>query len=110
MPADPADPERGRQSEGLQEKKNSLESGWHSASRTTPKWDQSSSGPKGSVNPGATRAGLRAAVDGAGGFLTIVLPRLTHQTVEYQEVQTIFIGDVKPSSFTRTWFGQRREI
>ena len=34
-------------------------------------------------------------------FLTTVLPRLTHQTVEYQEgTNRIFIGDVKPSSFT----------
>jgi N-acetylmuramoyl-L-alanine amidase len=34
-------------------------------------------------------------------FLTIVLPRLTHQPVEYQEgTNRIFIGDVKPASFT----------
>ena len=34
-------------------------------------------------------------------FLTTVLPRLTHQNVEYQEgTNRIFIGDIKPSSFT----------
>ena len=34
-------------------------------------------------------------------FLTIVLPHLTHQAVEYQEgTNRIFIGDVKPASFT----------
>jgi N-acetylmuramoyl-L-alanine amidase len=34
-------------------------------------------------------------------FLTIVLPQLTHQAVEYQEgTNRIFIGDVKPASFT----------
>jgi hypothetical protein len=33
-------------------------------------------------------------------FLTIVLPHLTHQAVEYQEgTNRIFIGDVKPASF-----------
>jgi N-acetylmuramoyl-L-alanine amidase len=33
-------------------------------------------------------------------FLTIILPHLTHQAVEYQEGTTrIFIGDVKPGSF-----------
>jgi N-acetylmuramoyl-L-alanine amidase len=35
------------------------------------------------------------------GFLTTVLPHLTHQAVEYQEgTNRIFIGDVRPSSFT----------
>lgn len=35
------------------------------------------------------------------GFLTIVLPRLTHQSVEYQEgTNRIFIGDIKPASFS----------
>jgi N-acetylmuramoyl-L-alanine amidase len=34
-------------------------------------------------------------------FLTIVLPHLTHQGVEYQEgTNRIFIGEVKPASFT----------
>ena len=34
-------------------------------------------------------------------FLTTVLPRLTHQPVEYQEgTNRIFIGDVKPASFS----------
>ncbi len=34
-------------------------------------------------------------------FLTTVLPHLTHQAVEYQEgTNRIFIGDVKPASFT----------
>jgi len=34
-------------------------------------------------------------------FLTAVLPRLTHQTVEYQAgTNRIFVGDVKPCSFT----------
>jgi N-acetylmuramoyl-L-alanine amidase len=34
-------------------------------------------------------------------FLTIVLPRLTHEAVEYQQgTNRIFIGDVKPASFT----------
>ena len=34
-------------------------------------------------------------------FLTAVLPNLTHQAVEYQEgTDRIFIGDVKPASFT----------
>jgi N-acetylmuramoyl-L-alanine amidase len=34
-------------------------------------------------------------------FLTTVLPHLTHQAVEYQEgTNRIFIGNVKPSSFT----------
>jgi N-acetylmuramoyl-L-alanine amidase len=34
-------------------------------------------------------------------FLTIVLPHLTHQAVEYQEgTNRIFVGDVKPTSFT----------
>jgi len=34
-------------------------------------------------------------------FLTAVLPRLTHQTVEYQVgTNRIFVGDVKPCSFT----------
>jgi N-acetylmuramoyl-L-alanine amidase len=34
-------------------------------------------------------------------FLTIVLPHLTHQAVEYQQgTNRIFIGDVKPASFT----------
>lgn len=34
-------------------------------------------------------------------FLTTILPRLTHQTVEYQEgTNRIFIGDVRPASFT----------
>src|SRR5208283_1767866 len=34
-------------------------------------------------------------------FLTIILPHLTHQAVEYQEgTNRIFIGDVKPASFT----------
>ena len=34
-------------------------------------------------------------------FLTTILPRLTHQPVEYQEgTSRIFIGDVKPASFT----------
>jgi len=34
-------------------------------------------------------------------FLTIVLPHLTHQAVEYQEgTNRIFIGDVKPASFS----------
>jgi N-acetylmuramoyl-L-alanine amidase len=34
-------------------------------------------------------------------FLTIILPRLTHQPVEYQDgTNRIFIGDVKPASFT----------
>jgi N-acetylmuramoyl-L-alanine amidase len=33
-------------------------------------------------------------------FLTIVLPHLTHQAVEYQEgTNRIFLGDVKPASF-----------
>jgi len=35
------------------------------------------------------------------GFLTSVLPHLTHQTVEYQEgTNRIFVGDVRPASFT----------
>ena len=35
------------------------------------------------------------------GFLTTILPRLTHQPFEYQEgTNRIFIGDVKPASFT----------
>lgn len=34
-------------------------------------------------------------------FLTVVLPHLTHQAVEYQEgTNRIFVGDVKPASFT----------
>jgi N-acetylmuramoyl-L-alanine amidase len=34
-------------------------------------------------------------------FLTTVLPRLTHQAVEYQEgTNRIFVGDVRPGSFT----------
>ncbi len=34
-------------------------------------------------------------------FLTIVLPHLTHQAVEYQEgTNRIFLGDVRPASFT----------
>ena len=34
-------------------------------------------------------------------FLTTVLPRLTHQAVEYQEgTNRIFLGDVRPGSFT----------
>lgn len=34
-------------------------------------------------------------------FLTTILPHLTHQVVEYQEgTNRIFIGDVKPASFT----------
>ena len=34
-------------------------------------------------------------------FLTIVLPHLTHQAVEYQEgTNRIFVGDIKPASFT----------
>jgi len=34
-------------------------------------------------------------------FLTTVLPRLTHQTVEYQEgTNRIFLGDIQPASFT----------
>jgi N-acetylmuramoyl-L-alanine amidase len=34
-------------------------------------------------------------------FLTTILPRLTHQAVEYQEgTNRIFIGDVKPASFS----------
>ena len=34
-------------------------------------------------------------------FLTTILPHLTHQAVEYQEgTNRIFIGDVKPASFT----------
>jgi N-acetylmuramoyl-L-alanine amidase len=34
-------------------------------------------------------------------FLTVVLPQLTHQAVEYQEgTNRIFIGDVKPASFS----------
>ncbi len=34
-------------------------------------------------------------------FLTTVVPRLTHQAVEYQEgTDRIFIGDVRPASFT----------
>ncbi len=34
-------------------------------------------------------------------FLTLILPHLTHQAVEYQEgTNRIFIGDVKPASFT----------
>jgi N-acetylmuramoyl-L-alanine amidase len=33
-------------------------------------------------------------------FLTMVVPRLTHQTVEYQVgTNRVFVGDVKPSSF-----------
>ena len=35
------------------------------------------------------------------GFLTTVLPHLMHQPIEYQEgTNRIFIGDVKPASFT----------
>lgn len=34
-------------------------------------------------------------------FLTLVLPNLTHQAVEYQQgTNRIFIGDVRPASFT----------
>jgi N-acetylmuramoyl-L-alanine amidase len=34
-------------------------------------------------------------------FLTVVLPHLTHQAVEYQEgTNRIFVGDIRPASFT----------
>jgi N-acetylmuramoyl-L-alanine amidase len=86
---------------GLQEKKNSLRI-WFGTVQVE-------------LRPGETRVRLEKNIINLAqpvrvsngqwmvpvDFLISVLPRLTHQTVEYQEgTNRIFIGDVKPSSFT----------
>ena len=86
---------------GIQEKKNSLKV-WFGQTVLTLEQDNKK------VAMGSERAELHQPVHLTDGqwmvpvdFLTIVLPRLTHQTVEYQEgTNRIFVGDVKPTSFT----------
>lgn len=86
---------------GLQEKKNSLKV-WFGSTQIELRPDENK------VRVGKTPLDLPAPVRVSNGqwmvpvdFLTTVLPRLTHQTVEYQVgTNRIFIGDVKPSSFT----------
>ncbi len=86
---------------GLQEKKNSLKV-WFGSAQIELRPDESK------VRVDGTFLNLPQPVRVSNGqwvvpvdFLTTVLPRLTHQTVEYQEgTNRIFVGDVKPSSFT----------
>ncbi len=86
---------------GLQEKKNSLKVWFGSAQIELRPADTK-------VRVDKTNVNLPAPVRVSNGqwmvpvdFLTTVLPRLTHQTVEYQVgTNRIFIGDVKPYSFT----------
>ena len=86
---------------GLQEKKNSLKV-WFGSAQIELRPDESK------VRVDGTFLNLPQPVRVSNGqwvvpvdFLTTVLPRLTRQTVEYQEgTNRIFVGDVKPSSFT----------
>jgi N-acetylmuramoyl-L-alanine amidase len=86
---------------GIQEKKNSLKV-WFGSAQIELHADQTK------VLIAKTSFELPQPVHVTGGqwmvpvdFLTIVLPHLTHQTVEYQEgTNRIFIGDVKPAFFT----------
>jgi N-acetylmuramoyl-L-alanine amidase len=86
---------------GLQEKKNSLKV-WFGSAQIDLSPDESK------VRVDGALLNLSQPVRVSSGqwvvpvdFLTTVLPRLTHETVEYQEgTSRIFVGDVKPSSFT----------
>jgi N-acetylmuramoyl-L-alanine amidase len=86
---------------GLQEKKNSLKV-WFGSAQIELRPDDTR------VRVDKTSIELAQPVHVSNGqwmvpidFLTTVLPRLTHQTVEYQVgTNRIFIGDVRPSSFT----------
>jgi len=86
---------------GLQEKKNSLKV-WFGSAQIELRPDEAK------VRVDGTFLNLPQPVRVSNGqwvvpvdFLTTVLPRLTHQAVEYQEgTNRIFVGDVKPSSFT----------
>ena len=86
---------------GLQEKKNSLRI-WFGTVQVELRPNETKVRlDKGSVNLAQPVRVLNGQWMVPVDFLTIVLPRLTHQTVEYQEgTNRIFIGDVKPSSFT----------
>jgi N-acetylmuramoyl-L-alanine amidase len=85
---------------GLQEKKDSLRV-WFGSTQIELRPDASK------VRVDATILNLPQPVRVSNGqwmvpvdFLTTVLPRLMHQTVEYQEgTNRIFVGDVKPGSF-----------
>lgn len=87
--------------EGIQEKKNSLKV-WFGSTQIELRENETT------VQIAKQSAELHQPVHLKDGlwmvpmdFLTTILPRLTHQTVEYQEgTNRIFIGDVKPTSFT----------
>jgi N-acetylmuramoyl-L-alanine amidase len=87
--------------EGIQEKKNSLRVFFNSNQIEMRSDDKK-------IEAGTSTYQLSAPVLLAGGkwmapvdFLTTIIPPLTHQSVEYQEgASRIFIGDVRPSSFT----------
>jgi len=86
---------------GIQEKKNSLKV-WFGTTQIEVRANNAT------VHIDKTSYELPQPVRLEGGqwmvpvdFLTTVLPHLTHQAVEYQEgTNRIFIGDVKPASFT----------
>ncbi len=87
--------------EGIQEKKNSLRIFFESTQIEMRTEDKK-------VEVGKAEYVLSQPVYLVGGkwmvpvdFLTSILPPITHQAVQYQEgTNRIFIGDVKPSSFT----------
>jgi N-acetylmuramoyl-L-alanine amidase len=87
--------------EGIQEKKNSLKV-WFGSTQIELRENESK------IQIAKENSELHQPVHLTNGlwmvpvdFLTTVLPRLTHQTVEYQDgTNRIFIGDVKPASFT----------
>jgi N-acetylmuramoyl-L-alanine amidase len=86
---------------GLQEKKDSLKV-WFGSAQVEVRPDQRK------VRVDGSSIDLPRPVRVSNGqwvvpvdFLTMVLPRLTRQAVEYQEgTNRIFVGDVKPTSFT----------
>ena len=86
---------------GIQEKKNSLKV-WFGETQIELRRIAAGSKSKGKAttwrNPSTFPMGQwMVPVD----FLTTILPHLIHQPVEYQEgTDRIFIGDVKPASFT----------
>ena len=87
--------------DGIQEKKNSLIV-WFNSTQIELRQDDTK------IRIAKQNSDLHQPVHLTNGlwmvpvdFLTTVVPRLTHQTVEYQEgTNRIFIGDVKPASFT----------
>jgi N-acetylmuramoyl-L-alanine amidase len=86
---------------GIQEKKNSLKV-WFGSTQIELRLNETR------IQVSKTSFQLPQSVHVTDGqwmvpldFLTIVLPHLTHQTIEYQQgTNRIFIGDIKPTSFT----------